>query len=440
MDDQHFDKSIRNKLENYEDPEFDPTALADLRYRMAVTTVSPWYVQYRTELLVVSALLLFTLFNVFWEAHTDEKRDQSFLNMMDSLNMSQHTITRLQSQLAEISAQASEKNMAEATTLSPAVDKNEISELYDQLQQEADKHHMRFEVYVSKLAEIVESGTRVFASPTKSTSGYLLLVERLEVRSPFSLTPNSFYLNLVDDSTLFHLEKINATVKREKTKGKHLSAATVRELNKHFSRGIGIRLGPVAGLSGIKYQQRPWAANLAGGLLADWILSPSLSLETGALYTFREYNREDALVRQFNKLPGVDESLGKLAKADISSRMLQFPVNAKLYFPLFRQTEGIVSGGYSWLLYLRQDLEYSYHMSNSSGDDELLSLKSSFEQSKPRFYPSMLNFALGTSTLLKNNARLEVSLYYQYGLGKTGIEQVKASTLGLRTAYWFTVR
>ncbi len=33
MDDQHFDKSIRSKLENYEDTDFDPTALADLRYR-----------------------------------------------------------------------------------------------------------------------------------------------------------------------------------------------------------------------------------------------------------------------------------------------------------------------------------------------------------------------------------------------------------------------
>ncbi len=192
------------------------------------------------------------------------------------------------------------------------------------------------------------------------------MVERFATSSPFFLTSSSSYLGSADDSTLFHLEKINAAVKSDKTKAKHLSAATMRELNKHFRKGIGIRVGPVAGVSGIKYQQSSWGANLAGGLITDWILSPALSLETGAIYTFREYREENIPVMQLNTLPGVDESLGKLANVDIGSHILQFPFNAKFYFPLFRQTEGIVSVGYTWLFYLRQYQEYVYHTSNNN--------------------------------------------------------------------------
>ncbi len=51
-----------------------------------------------------------------------------------------------------------------------------------------------------------------------------------------------------------------------------------------------------------------------------------------------------------------------------------------------------------------------------------------------------INVAIGTSMLLNHQARLEFSLYYQYGLGKNSVEHMKASNFGLRTAYWFTLR
>ncbi len=60
--------------------------------------------------------------------------------------------------------------MAEATTLSP-VGNEEISKMYDQLQEEADKHHIRFEVYLSKLAGMLKSEKPIFVSSTKSASG-----------------------------------------------------------------------------------------------------------------------------------------------------------------------------------------------------------------------------------------------------------------------------
>ncbi len=53
MDDRDFDNIIKGKLENLEGEPYDPTALSDLHYRLAASAVTPWYTNYRTELLVV---------------------------------------------------------------------------------------------------------------------------------------------------------------------------------------------------------------------------------------------------------------------------------------------------------------------------------------------------------------------------------------------------
>ncbi len=290
---------------------------------------------------------------------------------------------------------------------------------------EAKRRDQRTEDFLTEVANFLRSEKQVKADQPP-------LVTRLPLLAYH--TP-AFPWTVRQDSTLRQVAEKEAG----KAHKKHLSATTARDLQKHFQRGLGIRLGPAVGLSGINYQPGPARMNTAGGLLADWVFSPALSLETGALYTVWDYGREETANSQPGSLPGVDESLGRLQKTDIGSQLVQFPFNMKLYVPLFRQTEGVISGGYAFLLYLRQDLEYSYALDNSS-DSPSLSLKSSYEVSRPRFYPGMVQAAVGTSTLLKNKARLEFSLYYQYGLGKTGVEQSKATALGLRTSYWFTVR
>ncbi len=92
MDDQDFDNTIKGKLAHYEDPDFDPASLTALRAQLASATILPWYVRYRTELIVVSALLLFTCFNMFWQAKVGEERDQVLFKVIDSLKVSQQQV------------------------------------------------------------------------------------------------------------------------------------------------------------------------------------------------------------------------------------------------------------------------------------------------------------------------------------------------------------
>ena len=98
--------------------------------------------------------------------------------------------------------------------------------------------------------------------------------------------------------------------------------------------------------------------------MSDWILSPSLSIETGIVYAPRFYDRKESTMVELQNLPGVDESLGSLKEVDINSQVLQFPLNLKLYVPLSSRTEGVIGGGYSFLLYLRQYFEYGYQFND----------------------------------------------------------------------------
>ncbi len=426
MDDQHFDQQIKKQLESYVGPDFDPTALSDLRCRLASVTMLPWYVRYRTELLVVAALLLFTLFNVLWQTHTDQNRDQELVRAMDSLKLSQQTITTLREQLAAQASTASESasEKAKGSAVASASFSPETDD-WSVLLERASRNDPDAQAFLRQVADMLRSENTT-VQPDRPTSPNLPRLSSASYHFPWAVPSDS------TQTTVGSVAKESGKTDQPK---KRVSAATARALKKHNQRGIGLRLGPVAGLSGVYYSSRPPSVNVVGGLLADWVLSPALSVETGAVYAPREFDQKATAA--LRNLPGIDESLGQLEEVDIASQVIQFPLNLKLYLPLSGRTEGVVSTGYSFLLYLHQDLEYSY---TPATDSQRQGFKSVFEQSKHRFYPGTVNVTVGTSTLLENQGRLEFSLRYQYGLGLTGLEQVKASTLGLRTAYWFTVR
>ena len=92
--------------------------------------------------------------------------------------------------------------------------------------------------------------------------------------------------------------------------------------------------------------------------------------------------------------------------------------------------------GYSALIYGKQVFEYEYSM-DSNPD---VTINSDYESPHAEIYSGGLNFSLGLSNRLKNKKTLEISLYYQLGLGKTGIEKNSINYLGVRGVYWFTAK
>ena len=215
-----------------------------------------------------------------------------------------------------------------------------------------------------------------------------------------------------------------------------LSTKAIRDIQKHYSKGIGIKIGPVAELSHSNYSAGKGSNALSVGVMADFILSPSLSFETGAKYTHRFYDITDKSETSLLEFPDLDESLGELQQVDIDNYILEFPFNLKYRFPITLKTQWVGALGYSPLLYLRQDFEYKQAWSG----DPNLSVISTYRQNSLALYSGTLNFALGFSQELKNKRIFETSVYYQLGLGNKGLEKTNSNFVGLRGIYWLKAR
>ena len=169
--------------------------------------------------------------------------------------------------------------------------------------------------------------------------------------------------------------------------------------------------------------------------MADFIVSPSLSLETGITYQGRIFEAEtlDGL-----SLPSPDPQRGEFEEVEINSKLFEFPLNLRYRLPLNYRSNFITSLGVSGLLFTKQTVEYVQQF--DAGDDIEFPVESSFHVDEPRFSFGTLNASLGLNRKLKNEKEIEISLFYKYGLGEMGLEQVNADFFGLRGAYWFTIK
>ncbi|MBA4056871.1 MAG: hypothetical protein C0490_19310, partial [Marivirga sp.] len=166
------------------------------------------------------------------------------------------------------------------------------------------------------------------------------------------------------------------------------------------------------------------------------IVSPSLSLETGAKYTHRFYEITNREALSNMQLPGVDDNLGPLVTADIDSWILEIPLSLKYRYPLSIKSHILLGAGYSSLMYTKQVFEY-YHELDS---DPTAQVNTTHKVEKFTLNPGMLNMSIGLSKEMKNRKVLETSLYYQHGLGKIGLEKARGNFLGIRGTYWFTIK
>lgn len=141
----------------------------------------------------------------------------------------------------------------------------------------------------------------------------------------------------------------------------------IKDLRKHYSNGISIKVGGelefLAGSPGRGSMNNTWRA----GVLGELVLSPSIGLETGLKYSPRKlnFNRNqiDAIV-----FPGIDESLGEFEQAEVKSKTLEIPINLKYYYPVGENKQVYLAAGISPILLLSQDFKYDYSQSSEDGD------------------------------------------------------------------------
>ena len=213
----------------------------------------------------------------------------------------------------------------------------------------------------------------------------------------------------------------------------------IRELESHYQRGVGIKVGPTGEVVRLNNLVGEEASFVAVGMLADFFLSPQWSMETGMKYSERSATVEGPQQLKKLVLPHLDEETGSLHKLEVDSKTIGFPFYLKYHYQISPKFSLIGGAGASGLMYIHQDFEYSYHIPESSGNQNL-SVIADHEIKKWTFYPATANLLAGINKQFDNNKILEVSLFYQKGIRNTGKERMKANLLGVRAAYWFKVR
>lgn len=424
MDDHRFDDIIKRKLSEYEDPTFDASSLTDLHNRTATLRYIPWYSRYKSEFVISASILLSTLviLSGLW-----------LMNNHQTKPLEEKQIY-IQSQKDEIAKLKDEINYLK--NLPP--DTIRIVQFKEQpppTDTYVLKRIAELESTIIRLEELYKTKSAneenlSFAADT-SVSGYL---SNESYESPYlDLLSNRLTPSESGEESL--RAKPNYSQRNQTTTS--FSAKTARELEKHYRQGIGIRVGPVLELSKGFYDQGAGGIDITGGLLGDFILSPSISLETGGKFIHRVYEISDDEIRAIHiKLPNVNPELAPVITADIDSWMIEIPLNLKYRYPLSTTSHALASLGYSSILYTKQVLEYNYDL------DAVTSGYVTESHSISNFmrYDGMLNISLGLSKRLKNNKILETSLYYQQGLEEFGAEKIKSNFLGIRGTYWFTIK
>ena len=129
MDDSRFDDIIKKKLNEYEEPGFDPAALAGLQQQMEAISLSPWYSRYASQLWIGSGFLVSTVIivSVLW--YKDDKLNEKII----SLTGQAEEITKLQTEIKYL------KNISHDTIKLTEIREQPTSALYASLLVQMEK-------------------------------------------------------------------------------------------------------------------------------------------------------------------------------------------------------------------------------------------------------------------------------------------------------------
>lgn len=414
MDDSRFDDIVKGKIGEFEDSTFDPSAIAALHSRMASESDWPWHIRYRTEIVVASATMAIILFTMLTQWYFNALNAESYQLELKHLREQNDKMNGLLASTKELKTP-----VADTITIIERRERDPL--VYAELVRQIDDLKV---LLTDSLRAILGSGGAKSALTAEGSRA--------------SLT--GFYqgaFHPFEVSTLGFAKAADSGTSDGAVSNVEPRKLSAREIIKkeNYKRGVGFRLGPTADVSQGLYPAGVGEVNVGYGVLADFILSPTLSFETGIKYTHRFYMASENELSKI-ALPFVNASVGPVKLAEIDSRILEIPLNVKYRLPLSMKTSFVGRIGYSSMIYTGQTLEYSYEFDPANN----LFAKDSHNQNSLHFYPGALNFSVGASRLLKNKKILEGGLFHQQGLGKAGVEKNRPSYFGARAVYWFPIR
>lgn len=437
MEDSRFDDIIKGKVGEYEAPNFDPAALASMHHRMASLQTWPWYTRYRTELIIGGGLVLATLILLFVQWRWNNQTEDILRQELAALKNQNEQLAHMRTEIAALKQNRPDTIRIYQTREIPSPLYASLNDRIDRLEYTRPRVHYEEFVYLGKsddlpsefLSELEQAGfikkdgEDVYLS---SSSFQVLTIHHKDLQDKGVDYAYPKYEFLVPSQ-----EEDISDLKENKSKS--ISAKTIRNLNKHYRGGVGLRLAPQIDYSAGFYEIGSGSSAFGIGGLAELVLSPSLSLETGVKYNFRK--REVKSDFEALNLTDVNpQDLLQVHEIKISSHVIDIPFNLKYRYPVSMKSTLSGSVGYSFFFYPGEKVVFE---SESNSGAANLPADQQFGYSQ---YPGSLNFLIGLNREIKNRQSIEGSLYYQRSMGQKGFEQANVNYLGARVAYWFLIR
>lgn len=390
MDEQSFDKLIKDKLQDYRDPRFDEDAFGTFRDRIAVATKLAGSSANIRNVTVISIMILLTGLNFLITFYkTTDATSHAMTQKVDSLTT---VIAQLQSSLANQKSRPGDNSDKVANTN-------------------------------SRVTAAVASGEKRDEEPPVERRTIEMgetAVHRLHVPLTF---PVARFVRLQPIQNHSGERKIN-----------HVSAKTKTELEKHYFSGLGINAGPQVELGLLQFENASAGALASAGFGVDWIFSPHLSMETNvhAAIASNPLSVNDPHVMQMN-YAGSGDLVSVTQVHDLFHSAALFKYRQWLN----DRDQVYLKLGVSQYMMIGGKYKFEYLTSGYHDPDDRGSITQIKKIDGVRSFATLGAVSLGFSRQLHHAQKIDVSAFYEGGLN---LDKNRAQVFGIQTSLWFHLK
>ena len=444
MDDNRFDDIIRQKLDSYEEPSFDPAALAGFHDRMNAFQPVMWYQRPLSQYLVAASVTLFTVVNawLFWPSSTTMPATHGSSSheqvVIDSISREVNRINRKYSLVIRERDSAIQLSLRRPRTVYVAEPAKQGPGLYMGKTSDipADVYH----VLLVKRMIVTDNGYAWLVNPEKENGIYdryaALPVKEVGADYPW---PQAGWKELSLKS------EPSTVVALNKPKSNQISVKMRTVIEKHYMKGIGINVAPIADLGASVFSIGEGGLVPRIGGTAEWVLSPTLSVETGLAYGTTTLHADNNF--QSLSLPDPDPSLGFIEGVQIRNYLASAPLAFKYRQWYSEKGQAFLRLGYTPHYSFKQEYNMTYDFDRGQRpmgpmgpipDHHRVSAIQTVNEGG--LFGSTGTVSLGITRQMKNNNKIEASLFYEKSLAAVGREKVDMQLFGIRAGYWFNLR
>lgn len=469
MDENTFDRHIKDKVERFQDSEIDEGALAGLHARMEGCQPPPWYTPYKkvavyAGVVMLISLLNYGLFSYIQNNNIDKEKEVTLKTLAEN----QEAYFQLRTDFEALKNSKSKTDTVYILKTIYTGDNAQVSNAQSSASENitAPPQKDRSTSGSGKLASIEEEKKPASEPDITQDESQEIILFMLREQFAYINEDGKIHLKLDSNTNKKGKQLLKGTAYQElrlaklpsdkvvevpapnlqeiKTdKNIQLSARTINAIEKHKMNGIGFQYGPELDLFKLNTDANVGNPGIAAGLMSEFIMSPSWRIETGVKYAYTGYkiDQPEDLGESLASFPNISNQLGELSQIEQKSHVLSFPVHLKYHYPIAQDKSLFAAVGMSPQLYLKQDFEYEYLLLVDTDDGVFVSEIESPNRIKDRkLYAGTYDFSLGFEKKLKSKSILQFSAFYNQSAGNLGIEHRSLNMIGLRSSVRFRVK